>query len=314
MSECFILPVAAILPIAAPAAPAVPIEGEIEGEVSSDPAFMVDEASLEEPADKMAAADLPLTDMPRQDQLQMLIEDLSGITGALREAPAEDPDAQTIAADLPLTDLPRQDRPGMLARDLPGLVAAPSPEPFSALEGSMQPDIGVFMTDSAVDVLPVDVLLADSPLPATVGGKESAPVASHPSSPKIPVASISQQIAEAVVTTREDRIEVVLAPEELGRIRMVMSGSEHNPHVLIWAERPEVLDQLRRNASFLQECFGDAGMADASFEFQGEGSEGWGGRRSLPDGTQQGLELTESVSVPLTWTPLVVPARLDIRI
>ena len=160
----------------------------------------------------------------------------------------------------------------------------------------------------------VDALLADSPLPALVRGKEIAPVPLHPSSPKIPVAAISQQIAEAVVTAREDRIEVVLAPEELGRIRMVMSGPEHNPHVLIWAERPEVLDQLRRNASFLQECFGDAGMAGASFEFQGDGSDGSGGRQSLPDGIQQGFDMAESISVPLAWAPLVVPARLDIRI
>ena len=95
---------------------------------------------------------------------------------------------------------------------------------------------------------------------------------------------------------------------------MVMSGPEHNPQVLIWAERPEVLDQLRRNASFLQECFGDAGMAGASFEFQGDGSGGSGGRQSLPDALQQGFDMPESVSVPLAWTPLVIPARLDIRI
>ena len=107
---------------------------------------------------------------------------------------------------------------------------------------------------------------------------------------------------------------MALAPEELGRIRLVMSGPEHSPHVLVWAERPEVLDQLRRNTMILQECFGDAGMADASFEFQGDGSAGSGGRQPTPDAAPQGFAATESVPVAVPWTPMVIPARLDIRI
>lgn len=304
MSECSILPVAAVLPIAVPAASATPIETGIEGEPASDIAFTVDEAPSEELAADPVAPDAQPADMPPQDRLQMLIEDLSGVTSTLRESPPAEAEPTAQARKVP-------DTPGRDVR----ILAGTSPDFFSAAEGVVQPDAGAGPVEAfPVDVPVVDALLADSPLPATVRGKEIAPAPLHPSSPKIPVAAISQQIAEAVVTAREDRIEVVLAPEELGRIRMVMSGPEHNPHVLIWAERPEVLDQLRRNASFLQECFGDAGMAGASFEFQGDGSDGSGGRQSLPDGIQQGFDMAESISVPLAWAPLVVPARLDIRI
>ena len=82
-----------------------------------------------------------------------------------------------------------------------------------------------------------------------------------------PAATI-RQIADAVVRERGDQIEIALSPEELGRVRMTLSGREHAMHVVIWAERPEVMDMLRRNAAALIEQFTDVGVGDATLEFR----------------------------------------------
>lgn len=128
---------------------------------------------------------------------------------------------------------------------------------------------------------------------------------------------VARQIIEALVTAREAVIEIALAPEELGRLRMVVSGPDQAPHVVVWVERPEVLDQLRRNGAFLGECLGDAGMDGASFEFRGDGKP----QDPRPDDTGAASEnrsgssaVTPALSAPVIWTPMAVSARLDIRI
>lgn len=127
---------------------------------------------------------------------------------------------------------------------------------------------------------------------------------------------VARQIAEALVTTRNETIEIALAPEELGRLRMVVSGPDQAAHVTIWVERPEVLEQLRRNGAFLQECLGDAGMSGASFEFRGDTPSDPQDDRagSSPDRRDTVAAILPAQIVPVSWTPLAVPARLDIRI
>nr|WP_281390421.1 flagellar hook-length control protein FliK [Paracoccus amoyensis] len=86
--------------------------------------------------------------------------------------------------------------------------------------------------------------------------------------------TILRQVADVAITIRDEQVEIALSPEELGRIRMVLSGREHAPHLVVWAERPEVLDQLRRNAATLLQNFGETGLQDATFEFREGGFEG----------------------------------------
>lgn len=319
MAESFVLPVTNMVQATVLAEPT--IEGD------ADPAS---DFTIEEAADQLlidtAPADLSAIAQPPQDRLQMLIEDLSGITGAVRQTmpqdatDAEDPVPPESTAALPASGpriiaavaadpapvLPVQTEPeskAALPAAGPRIIAAAAPDPAPALPVQTEP------AAPQIDLLPADPPPAPSPAP-----REAAVASTTQPPPRIPVASVVRQITDAVVTAREDRVEVALAPEELGRIRMVMTGPDHNPHVLIWAERPEVLDQLRRNATFLQECFGDAGMADASFEFQGDGGTGSDGRQPLPETARHGFDMTEPVSVPIAWTPLAIPARLDIRI
>lgn len=295
MAETIVLPGMNMVRATVLAEPAA-AEGE---DAASD--FTIEEVEVDPLLIDAVPLDLPAAEQPVQDPLQMLIEDLSGITGALRPVPSPRGEA---GGDAILTDA------GTVLADAGTRIALAAPvDPASAGPAP----VPAIQADSAA--LLVDSLPAD-PAPQAPAPRDAAPAPAPAVLPpsRIPVALVARQITDAVVIAREDRVEVALAPEELGRIRMVMTGPDHSPHVMIWAERPEVLDQLRRNASFLQDCFGDAGMADASFEFQDDGETGSGGRQPQPDAVRHGLDAAEPALVPPVWTPLAISARLDIRI
>ncbi|WP_234463896.1 flagellar hook-length control protein FliK [Paracoccus caeni] len=88
-----------------------------------------------------------------------------------------------------------------------------------------------------------------------------------------------RHITDTVVLMKDEMVEITLAPEEIGRVRMVLSQRDHSPHLMIWAERPEVLEQLRRSATDLLQSFHEAGIENASFEFRdnspGNGEGSW---------------------------------------
>ncbi len=65
------------------------------------------------------------------------------------------------------------------------------------------------------------------------------------------------------------RVELTLAPQELGRIRMALGESQGTVTVFIQAERGETLDLLRRNIGLLAAEFTEAGLAGSSFSFGG---------------------------------------------
>lgn len=83
--------------------------------------------------------------------------------------------------------------------------------------------------------------------------------------------SISSQIAQVSTQTADSAIEVTLNPRELGRVRISMTPTETGMHILLQADRPEIIDLLRRNAETLAEEFSGAGYASISFAFDGGG-------------------------------------------
>lgn len=128
---------------------------------------------------------------------------------------------------------------------------------------------------------------------------------------------ILRQVADAAITIRDEQVEIALSPEELGRIRMVLSGREHAPHLVVWAERPEVLDQLRRNAAMLLENFGETGLRDATFEFREGGFEGRDAQQDWTSGSTSAVELeipthlAQQAIASGGWTAL--GAHIDVR-
>lgn len=138
----------------------------------------------------------------------------------------------------------------------------------------------------------------------------------------VPVAPqiITRQIADAVVTTRKDSVEIALSPEELGKVRLIVTGPDRAPHVTVWIERPEVMDLVRRNATILLGHFAEAGLDGAALEFR----EGDGQREDRPAGTDQRAAgdmsedhvISEGVRqvVSLARPGLAGERRIDIRL
>lgn len=81
---------------------------------------------------------------------------------------------------------------------------------------------------------------------------------------------ISAQICVAVEASDERGVEIRLDPEELGRLRIVLSPKDGGIVVTVFSEKPEVLDLMRRNTNQLETDFSDIGYDGASFSFQKE--------------------------------------------
>ncbi|MBU2956181.1 flagellar hook-length control protein FliK [Paracoccus sp. 1_MG-2023] len=216
--------------------------------------------------------------------------------------------------------------------------AMPQPEGASQPEGALQPqpaptaqprpDVAPPQANTADPALPQPVAKAQEALQSELLERSVEPSATalradptpseatriesafQPRSPTAPEARpVARQIAEAVVTTREGETEIALAPEELGRLRLVMSGPDRG-HVTIFAERPETLDLVRRNADLLTQTLADAGIEQGSFEFREER------RPPLPEGRQaSGNGPADDTVRHVAITPRALSdRRLDIRI
>jgi len=126
---------------------------------------------------------------------------------------------------------------------------------------------------------------------------------------------VVMQIAAAIGrgASGADRvIDLVLNPEELGKVRLSLSQSDAGLSVSVLAERPETLDLLRRNIDLLAGEFLDIGYQSAEFSFGHE-----------EPGAQQHPRATVSSPGPLSEdegdTAYLVSAlhlgdRLDIRL
>lgn len=84
--------------------------------------------------------------------------------------------------------------------------------------------------------------------------------------------AISVQIARALDANGANDFEVRLDPEELGLVRMSFQRDGEQTRVMIWAERPEVMDQIRRHADALLRDLRDAGLPRPEMQFSQDGS------------------------------------------
>lgn len=184
-------------------------------------------------------------------------------------------------------------------------TAAPDPKPLPAAAGQDLPP-------------PEDPTLAQAagratdPLRGTAATTEWRPVIVQPQ-------AALRQIADAVVTMKGDRLEIALSPEELGRVRLIVTGAERAAQVTVWVERPEVMDLLRRNTSLLTQHFSEAGLENAAFEFREDrrdgATAGGAGGRDDDIGPPTEFGPPEPVHhVSLTSRSLPGDRRIDIRL
>lgn len=90
---------------------------------------------------------------------------------------------------------------------------------------------------------------------------------------------VSVQILTAASQLGERPVEITLSPEELGRVRLTLSGSaETGMTVHVQAERAETIELLRRHANELADQLMKLGYASVAFGFAGQDDHAAGGR------------------------------------
>ncbi|MFG6079583.1 flagellar hook-length control protein FliK [Paracoccus litorisediminis] len=107
---------------------------------------------------------------------------------------------------------------------------------------------------------------------------------------------ILRQIAQQLPATDQNQIEITLTPDELGKVRMVVSSGD-TVAITVYADNRDTLDLLRRNSDMLARELKDAGFADASLSF---GERGEGGQRNPWSENTAGRGAERSLTEPMT--------------
>ncbi|MCF3974240.1 flagellar hook-length control protein FliK [Paracoccus salsus] len=303
--------------------------------------------------DAVAAAVAPVPDPDATvDRLTAMLESWSGVSAAVAEdtggeeaemvlaAPRSGPGNIKAAGAAPMAEMdpeatmvgrarsdgdaetPDSVRATRMAAD--GAVEAGTPARTDAPANRPAVPTAVASGEAAAG-MPSDSAGSDALLTATATGAraETARIAfaQHEWRPvQTPPQTVIRQIADAVVTTSDNRIEIALSPEELGRVRLVVTGADRAAHVTVWIERPEVMDLVRRNAGLLLQHLGDAGLDGAALEFRQEEGRSQDRQSPLdqPGGDPEALRDAAwpiaRHAVHLAATGLSGDRRLDIRL
>lgn len=81
---------------------------------------------------------------------------------------------------------------------------------------------------------------------------------------------LAKQLGVVMSAPPDQPIELVLTPEELGRVRMVLTAQDDGLRLVVQADRPETLDLMRRHADQLTRDFKELGYQDIAFNFDSQ--------------------------------------------
>ncbi len=147
---------------------------------------------------------------------------------------------------------------------------------------------------------------------------QAAPVHDQPGTPPphVQASRVIRQIVNRVAVSREVAMQIVLSPEELGKVRIAIGHGEA-PVIAVSAERQETLDLLRRNAELLAREMRGAGFSGADISFSDEG--GRGGAQAPMRGRREGFDAREAATMPPAGEPArtrtaATGRRIDMRI
>ncbi len=173
---------------------------------------------------------------------------------------------------------------------------------------------GVVLPDArAIDSVAAETILSESRT-TDLRAAEARPAA-EPVSPRLDLSRSGDQLTEIARRLPDGPVEVTLSPEELGKVRFAILGTEGQMSVQIVAERAETLDLLRRHIDVLASELREQGYDQVSFSF----GQGGGGPGAEPGGTAPaGDEDRSSRDAPLRTEPVARPrsgdGSLDLRL
>lgn len=138
--------------------------------------------------------------------------------------------------------------------------------------------------------------------------------------------SIARQVAAQIPAAPGHGFEVVLAPDELGSVRLRLIGSDTGSLLIVHAERPETMDLMRRHIAVLEHDLRALGHDSLSVRFTGSGTgagsgAGSGHPQNGPQHSAQsnsgdsGPETPHSAESPTQTPRAAAPAdRIDLRL
>jgi|GEM_PF-1541136 len=127
---------------------------------------------------------------------------------------------------------------------------------------------------------------------------------------------IIRQVAERAADAKQNQIEITLSPEELGKVRLVITPGD-NPVVTVHAENRDVLDLMRRNGELLARELRDTGLGGASISFGDGGADNpqWQRPERSPFAQARlSVEEGESAAEKSVAPRAVAGRQIDIRI
>lgn len=177
---------------------------------------------------------------------------------------AKEQQGVSVGQTSPLAQIPPSDTPQTRASmDAQNSTRPPIPAPVAPVS----PQASVIQTAMLLDetLIDSDVVLTESriTMPTTSQTTSVAQTAGPPTQ----AAAVAQQIATAIVQTSGSMTQIALNPEELGKVRIVLSNGDAGLSVSILAERPETADLMRRNLDHLSRELRDLGYDNPSFSF-----------------------------------------------
>ncbi len=111
-------------------------------------------------------------------------------------------------------------------------------------------------------------IAADKDLNALASTHRPSDPAPNPTrSALVAPANLHSQLLHQAPAAIERQVEVLLSPEELGRVKFQIRHHGDTVTVMLSAERPETMDMLRRHGSDLMREFREAGFSGASLDF-----------------------------------------------
>ena len=91
--------------------------------------------------------------------------------------------------------------------------------------------------------------------------------ADQPRQPQVAPANLTGQLLQHAATAIERQVDVLLSPEELGRVKFQIRHHGEQVSILLTAERFDTMEMLKRHGEELMREFRQAGFAGASLDF-----------------------------------------------
>lgn len=148
-----------------------------------------------------------------------------------------------------------------------------------------------------------DMAAPANPTPLRAIGETNATMPLRATTPATLPAQILHHAAEAQMR----QVEVMLAPEELGRLKFQIRHHGEAVSIFLSAERADTLDMLRRNGEDLLREFRQAGFSGASLEF-GAWGQGQSRQDQPPPGFAQPDDFTSVLALARPTLMALLPA------